>query len=116
MAIPLVLLLVSTAIIQPLNAQNSTISGAGGSSGKTTVTAAGNKTIIMISPGRNTTPGDPPLPAAAAPLPLALITIEQGSIICMFSHSTEKRAQLNILSQAAYWLECWQIRIEVRCC
>jgi len=118
MAIPLVLLLlVSTAIIQPLNAQNSTISGAGGSSGKTTVTAAGNKTVIMISPGRNTTPGDPPLPAAvAAPLPLALITIEQGSIICMFSHSTEKRAQLNILSQAEYWLECWQIRIEVRCC
>jgi hypothetical protein len=58
MAMPLVLLLlVSTAIIQPLNAQNSTISGAGGSSGKTTVTAAGNKTIIMISPGRNTTPG-----------------------------------------------------------
>jgi hypothetical protein len=32
MAIPLVLvLLVSTAIIQPLNAQNSTISGTGGS-------------------------------------------------------------------------------------
>jgi hypothetical protein len=58
MAIPLVLLLlVSTAIIQPLNAQNSTMSGAGGSSGKTTITAAGNKTIIMISPGRNTTPG-----------------------------------------------------------
>jgi len=58
MAIALVLLLlVSTAIIQPLNAQNSTISGAGGSSGKTTITAAGNKTIIMISPGRNTTLG-----------------------------------------------------------
>jgi hypothetical protein len=58
MAIPLVLLLlVSTAIIQPLNAQNSTMSGAGGSSGKTTITAAGNKTIIMISPGRNTTLG-----------------------------------------------------------
>jgi hypothetical protein len=58
MAMPLVLLLlVSTAIIQPLNAQNSTISGAGGSSGKTTITAAGNKTIIMISPGRNTTLG-----------------------------------------------------------
>jgi hypothetical protein len=60
MAIPLVLLLlVSTAIIQPLNAQNSTMSGAGGSSGKTTITAAGNKTIIMISPGRNTTLGAP---------------------------------------------------------
>ena len=58
MAMPLVLLLlVSTAIIQPLNAQNSTMSGAGGSSGKTTITAAGNKTIIMISPGRNTTLG-----------------------------------------------------------
>jgi hypothetical protein len=58
MAIPLVLLLlVSTAIIQPLNAQNSTMSGAGGSSGKTTITPAGNKTIIMISPGRNTTLG-----------------------------------------------------------
>jgi hypothetical protein len=58
MAIPLVLLLlVSTAIIQPLDAQNSTMSGAGGSSGKTTITAAGNKTIIMISPGRNTTLG-----------------------------------------------------------
>jgi hypothetical protein len=58
MAIPLVLLLlVSTTIIQPLNAQNSTMSGAGGSSGKTTITPAGNKTIIMISPGRNTTLG-----------------------------------------------------------
>ena len=58
MAMPLVLLLLaSTAIIQPLNAQNSTMSGAGGSSGKTTITAAGNKTIIMISPGRNTTLG-----------------------------------------------------------
>jgi hypothetical protein len=58
MVMPLVLLLlVSTAIIQPLNAQNSTISGAGGSSGKKTITAAGNKTIIMISPGRNTTLG-----------------------------------------------------------
>ena len=40
MAIPLVLLiLVSTVIIQPLNGQNSTISGSGGSSGTTTVTA-----------------------------------------------------------------------------
>jgi hypothetical protein len=40
MTIPLVLLLLaSTAIIQPLNGQNSTISGSGGSSGKTTVTA-----------------------------------------------------------------------------
>ena len=58
MAMPLVLLLLaSTAIIQPLNAQNSTMSGAGGSSGKTTMTTAGNKTIIMISPGRNTTLG-----------------------------------------------------------
>jgi hypothetical protein len=67
MAIPLVLLLlVSTAIIQPLNAQNSTISGAGGSSGKTTVTAAGNKTIIMISPGRNTTPGAAPAASSSS--------------------------------------------------
>jgi hypothetical protein len=32
-----------------------------GSSGKTTVTAAGNKTIIMISSGRNTTPGAAPV-------------------------------------------------------
>ena len=67
MAISLVLLLlVSTAIIQPLNAQNSTISGAGGSSGKTTVTAAGNKTIIMISPGRNTTPGAAPAASSSS--------------------------------------------------
>ena len=67
MAISLVLLLlVSTAIIQPLNAQNSTVSGAGGTSGKTTITPAGNKTIIMISPGRNTTPGAQPVASSSS--------------------------------------------------
>lgn len=102
MAIPLVLLLLVSTAIQPLNARNSTISGAGGISGKTTITAAGNKTIIMISPGRNTTLG---AASRSSALPLGLITIEQVSIICMFSHSTEKRPQLNVLSYAANWLE-----------
>jgi len=45
---------------QLLNAQNSTISGAGGTSGKTTLTTTGNKTVISTSPAL-------PAPTTSAP-------------------------------------------------
>ena len=41
------------------------------------------------------------------------VTIELGSPICMYSQSTEKRSQSNIVSTVVNWLGFWQIRIEV---
>ncbi|PWU80088.1 MAG: hypothetical protein DLM72_14060 [Candidatus Nitrosopolaris wilkensis] len=54
-ALPIVLLLLVPVAqsIQLVNAQNSTMSGAG----KTTITTTGNKTVISTSPSPNTTTG-----------------------------------------------------------
>jgi hypothetical protein len=51
-AIPIVLLLLVSIVqsVQVVNAQNSTMSAAGGTSGKTTITTTGNKTAITTSP------------------------------------------------------------------
>jgi hypothetical protein len=57
-AIPIVLLLLVSIVqsVQVVNAQNSTMSG--GTSGKTTITTTGNKTVISTSPA---------VPAATSP-------------------------------------------------
>jgi hypothetical protein len=61
-AIPIVLLLLVPVAqsVQLVNAQNSTMSGAGGTSGKTNITTTGNKTVITTSPGTNITTGATP--------------------------------------------------------
>jgi hypothetical protein len=63
-AIPIVLLLLVPIVqsVQLVNAQNSTMSAAGGTSGKTNITTTGNKTVITTSPGTNITTGATPTP------------------------------------------------------
>ena len=61
-AIPIVLILLVPVAqsVQLVNAQNPTMSAAGGTSGKTNITSTGNKTVITTSPGTNITTGVTP--------------------------------------------------------